>query len=115
MDDPASMVPKQVSLPITKGGDGITDPRAIANAAFLGSWALWFRTWREAMVDASNRDAPTFTQNDNGTSRKTLSPYLSDLCPAIPRIHAAAAPRRAPLTGTAVEPEKRGYPSSEEG
>ena len=44
--DPASLVPKQIGLPITKGGDGITDPRPVANAAFLGSWALWFKPWK---------------------------------------------------------------------
>ena len=38
-----SLVPKQLALPLSKGGDGITDPRAITNAAFLGSWALWFQ------------------------------------------------------------------------
>ena len=68
-----SLVPKQLALPISKGGDGITDPRAIANAAFLGSWALWFQPWKETMEEASEKEALI-------GDAKALSEHLYGLC-----------------------------------
>ena len=71
--DGDSLVPKQLALPISKGGDGITDPRAIANAAFLGSWALRLQPWKETMEEASEKEALI----GGGT---TLSEHLFGLC-----------------------------------
>ena len=68
-----SLVPKQLALPLSKGGDGITDPRAIANAAFLGSWALWFQPWKETMEEASAKEALI-------GDAKALSEHLFGLC-----------------------------------
>ena len=71
-----SLVREQLCLPISKGGDGITDPRSIANAAFLGSWALWFQPWKKTMEAASNERALAPT-------KMNLSEHLLNLCKKI--------------------------------
>ena len=68
-----SLVREQLCLPISKGGDGITDPRSIANAAFLGSWALWFQPWKKTMEAASIEEALAPT-------KQNLSGHLLKLC-----------------------------------
>ena len=75
-----SLIPEQLRLPITKGGDGITDPRVISNAAFLGSWALWLHPWKRTIEKANSTFAPTYTmRSEAGPEDGSVTGYDNDL------------------------------------
>merc|ERR1719420_1838378 len=95
-----SLVPKQLCLPISKGGDGITDPRSIANAAFLGSLALWFQPWKKTMEAASKEGALA-------PMRTNLSAHLLNHCREIwtPIEHCPAPEPDGPQAQTGLDHE----------